>query len=746
MLARRDRDRSTHGRPPDSKGGSNRSYLGDLSWRGLRAVGPIHWSAAAPWRGARVAVGVLVPLAIGSATGHLSYGAFAALGALPAGFASFQGVARTRLAAVSMASLGIAISTFVGATTAAVAPWLLVAVVIVWGYLIGLAVSLGQRLSVATLQCGAGLTVAVGMPLGPGPAGARAGFALAGGVLQGLLVAGSWIVRPGDTERKAIGDAYLALAAYAREVADGSTETPSAVEFSAAAVLKDPNPLLREATQLQLLDLLEEAERVRASLAALAAEMGSAGPDANARVRRLTAAAAATLSLVAATLTARRHDRAERAGELTRQVGAVIVPASPGVRPSSDALSGQLRAIARIVVDVADGPPARDRPGSAPDASRPRGRDGGAVGATLRANVSLSSEAGRHAVRMAAIAGVAEVMVLATGLSEGRWVVLTLFIVLRPDYGSTVSRSVQRAVGTALGVGLGVAAVQFGRLGQWELVTVAGVAVAAAYALFDVAYVLYCVFLSAFIVVLLDILGTPAVRTATSRLADTAIGAALAVIAYLVWPTWEAASARDTFAALLEAHGAYATALLRELAHPGQLGAGRLRRLQVTAQRARSDAEASAARLSEEPPEDPVIPQFARRLVATVRRLTQAELAAHTLITLQHVPEGLEDEIVPRDCSLLLDRLASMVATAMSAIAGSLRSMEPTAAVVDLRQTQAQLASRAAAAAPALASATDGLVDAVDTLESILRDYVKIIATARPERPAARRGISHVVR
>jgi len=149
MLARRDRDRSTHGRPPDSKGGSNRSYLGDLSWRGLRAVGPIHWSAAATWRGARVAVGVLVPLAIGSATGHLSYGAFAALGALPAGFASFQGVARTRLAAVSMASLGIAISTFVGATTAAVAPWLLVAVVIVWGYLIGLAVSLGQRLSVA---------------------------------------------------------------------------------------------------------------------------------------------------------------------------------------------------------------------------------------------------------------------------------------------------------------------------------------------------------------------------------------------------------------------------------------------------------------------------------------------------------------------------------------------------------------------------------------------------------------------
>jgi hypothetical protein len=40
----------------------------------------------------------------------------------------------------------MAVSTFVGGTLASSVPWLLVAVVVAWGYLTGIAVSLGQRL------------------------------------------------------------------------------------------------------------------------------------------------------------------------------------------------------------------------------------------------------------------------------------------------------------------------------------------------------------------------------------------------------------------------------------------------------------------------------------------------------------------------------------------------------------------------------------------------------------------------
>ena len=61
----------------------------------LLALGPFRWRSVAPWRAARVAAGVVVPLAIGWWTGHIDLGAFAALGALPAGMASSQGVTRS---------------------------------------------------------------------------------------------------------------------------------------------------------------------------------------------------------------------------------------------------------------------------------------------------------------------------------------------------------------------------------------------------------------------------------------------------------------------------------------------------------------------------------------------------------------------------------------------------------------------------------------------------------------------------
>jgi uncharacterized membrane protein YccC len=715
---------------------SSGSYIGELRWRKLVAIGPLHWGAAAPWRAARVALGVVVPLAIGSASGHLDYGAFAALGALPAGFASFQGIARSRMAAVAVASVGIAASTFVGATAAASAPWLLVPAVIVWAYLIGLAVCLGPRLSVATLQWGTALMIAVGVPLGPGPAAVRAGLVLAGGLLQGLLVAGSWVVRPGDAERKALAGSYRDLSGYARGVAAGRLEPPPSVAFPAAAILEDANPLLREATQLKFLDLLEEAERVRASLAALAAEAAGAAPDGAAQLRRLSADAAAVLDLVAAALGARQRGRIERARELAGRAAALAVPDAGG-RPVIEALSGQLRAVARIVGDLTGASAEPKRVGGPARLPAPNTEDGTAALAMLRANASLSSEAGRHAVRLAVVAALAEVIVLATGLTEGRWVVLTVLIVLRPDYGSTVYRSVQRAAGTALGAGLGAAAAQVVQLGRWEPVALAGVTVAAAYALFDVAYLLYTVFLSTFIVVLLDILGTPAVPAATARLADTAIGAALALIAYFAWPTWEAASAQEKFALLLETQGEYATSLLRQLAHPGRLGAGQLRAVQVAARRARSDAEASTARLSEEPPHAPLTPQLARLLIATVSRLTHAVLALHVLAPLQQVPAGDAHEAMPSDRAVRLDRLASALTTTMSTLAGSLRTMQPTAAAPDLRRFQVELTSHATPADRALASATDGLVDAVDTLNAIVRDHLVSPQQQRLRRAAA---------
>src|SRR6202043_2102453 len=169
------------------------------------------------------------------------------------------------------------------------------------------------------------------------------------------------------------------------------------------------------------------------------------------------------------------------------------------------------------------------------------------------------------------------------------------------------------------------------RLSQGRLVAAAAASVAVAYALFDVSYLLFNLFLTAFVLALLDLLGTPALRTAEARLLDTVIGSALALVAYFAWPTWEGAAAQEKFARLLEAHGAYGAGLLRELAQPGIVDAAQLRALQGTARRARSDAEAATVRLMDEPARAPFTPQVARLLIAAVARFAHAELALHAL-------------------------------------------------------------------------------------------------------------------
>ena len=712
---------------------SSRSYLGGLGWKGLVRLGPFHWGAMAPWLVARSAFGVVVPFGVGAASGHLDYGAFAALGAFSAGIVSFEGVTRSRVAAVAVASVGMSVCTFVGAITVAVVPWLLVPVVMVLGYIAGLVVCLGPRLSMAVLQWPIALLIAVGVPFGPAQAALRAGLVLAGGLFQGVLVAGSWAFRRGEGERAALAVSYRSLAEYASALAVGRFDPPPPIAFPAVTILGDPNPLLPVRTRLVLLDLLEEAERLRAALAEQA--FGGRAGDTEEAVGSLAAEAATVLGLVAGALTARRAEFAGRVREVNRRLAGLTVVPGAGRQWAGEALLGQLRAVGRLLARL-DAVPVRAPTGDLVSGPALPDAQSGTVAAlaTLRANIAPSSEAARHALRLAVVAGLAAVMVEATsGLTAGRWVVMTIFLVLKPDYGSTLYRGVQRSVGTALGVGLGAAAIYLGYLHHSGLIAVTGACVAITYALRDVNYLLFSVFLTTYIVILLNVLGSPAVGTAEARLADTAIGAALALTGYFLWPTWEGHTAHEKFARLLETHGAYGTALLQQYARPGRLSPAQLRGLQAEARRARSDAEASTARLSDEPSHPSFTTTAAQALTAAVRRLATAELALHARLPLLAGTTGHEDRCGPSDTAARrLDSLATALDTTMSRLAASLGTGRPPQPLPALRPLQTALRDRGADAT--IVRITDELVDATDTIAAILRDHLPApTARRRPE-------------
>ena len=605
--------------------GAGPGHLARFGWREALRAGPAGWQDIVTWRTLRVAAGVVLPLAARAASGHVEYGAFTSLGALPAGLASFQGVTRTRVTAVTVASVGMAVSTFVGGTVAAAAPWLLVPVIMVWGYVTGLAVCLGPLASVAVAQWPVALLIAVGLPLGPGDAALRAGFVLAGGLLQGILAMIAWTVRRGDPDRAALAASYRSLAAYAVGLAAGRTGPPPPAAFPAAARLADPNPLLPRAVRFAHGMLLEHAERLRVSLAALGAY--TAGDPAAAR---FAADAGRALALAGRTLTARRTDRAGLLRDLAGIAATLAVPADARWSWAGEMFAGHLEATTEILTGLGPGAvaglAADDLPGWS---SRPVSAAGPRwIARTMRANLSPASEAGRHALRLAVTAGLAEALVQAAGLFEGRWAVLTVFLVLRPDYSSTMSRGLQRAVGTAAGAVLAAVISQFAHP-AWTLAVAAGVAVAIAYGVFERNYLVFSVFLTVFVVLLLGILGMAAGPAATARVSDTAIGSGLALAAYLLWPTWHSRTAREKFAHLIHEHGRYTASLLRALAHPGGSTAAELDSLQAAARQARFDAEVSAARLAT----IPAAPRRRAGLAAAVRRLAHAELALHACVS-----------------------------------------------------------------------------------------------------------------
>jgi len=693
-----------------------------VAWRKLAQIGPIRWGDLAPWRAARTALGVVIPLALGWVGGHLDYGAYAALGAMPAGFASFQGETRSRVWVVVVASLGMAVSTFVGATLFTGAPWLLVPVVAVWGYLIGLAVCLGQRANVAVLQWAVALLIAIGLPLAPREAALRAGFALAGGLFQAVLVVTSWTWRAGFRERTTLAASFRALAGYASGLAAGGSGPPPPLAFPADTALEDPNPLLSGATRLEFTDLLEEAERIRASLAALAVRPDGEPTGTERTFGRLAADAAITLNLIADALVAARPKRAALVRKLSGCAQLTIAPEATW-RWAGEALLGQLRGVARIVarLEAVSEPPASE---GARTVRALRPSHGGLVSAiaTLRANITPASEPGRHALRLAAATALAELFVLATGLYQGRWVTLTVFIVLKPDYGSTLYRGVHRVVGTMFGVGLGLAAALLASLGQGWLVAAAGVCIAAAYALFDLSYLLFSVFLTAYIVVLLDLLRIPAIHTTEARLLDTSIGAVLALAAYLTWPTWEGATAQEKFARLLEAHRDYLTALLRELVYPRSVDAARLRARQADARRTRSNAEAATMRLLAEPAHATLTPGVAQTLIAAVARLALAELALHALAVSRERPRVRMD--ATGNIAKRVDVFRAAIDMTMGQLADALRRRQRPPPIPALRPLQVALRGEATTEAMPLVEITDRLVDAANTLDAILREHL----------------------
>ena len=656
----------------------------------------------------RATIGVVLPLIVLGIAGHPQIGAAASVGALMAGFASFQGTYRSRADVVVVTCVTMSLSVFVGATVGHVLG-IDIVVVGLSGFAAGLLVSLGQSAATVGVQSVVLLLVYSHFKLTPVAALGAAGIVFAGGMVQMLLIIVVWPFRHYPAERRALGDVYTQLAENARRIASDTTDfvAPRALA-GLTTILTDPQPFGGTVEMAAHNALANQAERIQLELTALARAKqrlnDSGGRDAAAALNEMSAVSAAALDEVSSSLREARspmgladqRDRFESALELIKPKPDDHPTESDGewwagaarqeAYDRAQALAGQLRTAIRVAAVPAGGDPAALEKvavtGQADELSRSRDPDWVREQlSTLRANLTLSSQACRHAVRLAVALAVAVGVADLIGLPHRYWLPLTVMLVLKPDFSSTFARGVSRIAGTLLGAGVVTIAVAELRPGQVGLTVLVVIFAFGTYSLLLANYAIYSLCIASLVVTLLAFTGAPAPSVAGDRVVYTVVGAALALVAYAVWPTWERTVLPERLASLIDIDATYGQAVLEVWINPGEADRQHLQEKHLAARLARSNAEAAAARWTAEPVRDNT---FSRDTVLGL--LASAVTYARGVVTLHAQLPGSgppRPELAP---------LVEDLKQAMNVVAATLRSGEPAGQLPRLRSRQLDLA------------------------------------------------------
>lgn len=623
----------------------------------IRSILKVDWSKFETLAALRCTVGVAAPLLVGLAIDQMVVGVFGAVGAVGVGFGSFQGAYRGRAAVMLLATAGMAFSVLVG-SLAGHSTALTIAVAALWAFAGGLLVAIGQGASFVGLQSIVAVLIAGGFPSDLGVALGRAALVLAGGLGQTFLVVMIWPLRRFPVERRNLAAIYRTLASYASTIHDRKAAPPEPHTFAGTpSPLADPQPFAASHQAFGFQALLDEAERIRASLASLAIHHRRFEEVDEAGTQALIELSARTLSEVAAALEEGREPR-ERP-EFTRYLGGQVGRLSSGSPVES--LLAQIRGAWRTAGGLSA--PAQltlRREKVNRRRRRPFLRD--AV-ITLRANLTRDSTAFRHAMRLAVVLTVAAAAARLFDLPRGYWMPLTIALVLKPDFHDTFSFSMARVGGTVLGAaGATAIAVAFAPDPIWLIVLVLAF-VWGGYGFATANYGAFSICITGYVIFLMMLAGIPEVTAAADRTIYTVIAGALALSAYIVWPTWTATEARPAIAAMLESQSGYIGSLLAAYAAPSRPDLHKLDELRASARLARSNAEAVVERMLDEPPTRHAMrPRTAAGILGATRRNALAALSLHA---------GLDGE-VPAPVSGMAD-FADRVASGLLTLARAVR-------------------------------------------------------------------------
>lgn len=160
-------------------------------------------------------------------------------------------------------------------------------------------------------------------------------------------------------------------------------------------------------------------------------------------------------------------------------------------------------------------------------------------------NLNFKSSIFRHSLRITVVMIIGSIVGLIADPHNYYWVLMTVIVIMRPNYGLTKTRSKQRTIGTLLGAGIALI-ILFSVQSLVVYGILAAVSLTLAFAMLQRNYSTAAMYITLSVVFVYALLTPDVLSVIRFRLVDTAIGAALAVAGNIwLWPAWEFKSIKN---------------------------------------------------------------------------------------------------------------------------------------------------------------------------------------------------------
>lgn len=180
---------------------------------------------------------------------------------------------------------------------------------------------------------------------------------------------------------------------------------------------------------------------------------------------------------------------------------------------------------------------------------------------TLKDNLNFSSTTFRHATRLTLTLLIGFLLGKIMPLQNEYWILMTLVVIMKPDYGLTKSRSFSRVYGTIVGGVIAFTTLYFVN-DVTLLLVLTFIAMIAGNWLTYSNYKIGVMFLTMYVIFMYGILTPNYNSMLLFRVIDTIIAALLALLAtHLIWPSWEHLHIKNFISKCLIANRKYVDAI-----------------------------------------------------------------------------------------------------------------------------------------------------------------------------------------